>query len=154
MFKKMKFDTHENLGYGEVNLPELEMHTTACWLELNDELFAGLESEDAHGAMAGVAHALSMLAPLYLMCATWDINVRYHVKDPFTDRPTLYLYDTVTGGVGLADKAFDMMPVLLSRARETIAACPCEKGCPSCVGVTAGPGAKATLRRILDELLA
>ena len=105
MFKKMKFDTHENLGYGEVNLPELEMHTTACWLELDDELFAGLESEDAHGAMAGVAHALSMLAPLYLMCATWDINVRYHVKDPFTDRPTLYLYDTVTGGVGLADKA-------------------------------------------------
>ena len=157
MFKKMKFDTHENLGYGEVNLPELEMHTTACWLELNDELFAGLESEDAHGAMAGVAHALSMLAPLYLMCATWDINVRYHVKDPFTDRPTLYLYDTVTGGVGLADKAFDMMPVLLSRARETIAACPCEKGCPSCVGTPSENGkrdAVTLIGRILDEQFA
>ena len=76
MFKKMKFDTHENLGYGEVNLPELEMHTTATWMTLPKGLFEGLEPEDAQGAMAGIAYALSMLAPLYLMCATYDIHVR------------------------------------------------------------------------------
>ena len=59
--------------------------------------------------------------------------------------------------VGLADKAFDMMPVLLSRARETIAACPCEKGCPSCVGTPSENGkrdAVTLIGRILDEQFA
>ena len=157
MFKKMKFDTHENLGYGEVNLPELEMHTTATWMALPDELFEGLEQEDAQGAMAGVAYALSMLAPLYLMCATYDIHVRYHVKDTFTGRPTLFLYDSVTGGIGLADKAFDMMPVLLQRALETIESCPCANGCPSCIGTPSANGkrdAVVLIRRLLDEQFA
>ncbi len=157
MFKKMKFDTHENLGYGEVNLPELEMHTTAAWMTLDDALFDGLEKEDAQGAMAGVAHALGILAPLYLMCAAWDIQVRYHVKDPFTDKPTLYLYDSVTGGVGLADKVYDMMPVLLARAKETIETCSCANGCPSCIGAPSATGkgdAVELLRRMLDEQFA
>ena len=157
MFKKMKFDTHENIGYGEVNLPELEMHTTAAWMTLTDELFAGMEKEDAQGGMAGIAHALSMLAPLYLMCASWDIQVRYHVRDPYTDRPTLYLYDSITGGVGLADKAYDMMPVLLQRAKETIETCPCKNGCPSCIGVPSEHGKEAAvelLRRMIDEQFA
>ncbi len=157
MFKKMKFDTHENLGYGEVNLPELEMHTTATWMTMTDDLFEGLEKEDAHGAMASIAYALGMLAPLYLMCATWDIQVRYHVKDPFTDRPTLYLYDSVTGGIGLADKAYDMMPVLLQRAMETIQTCPCAHGCPSCIGTPSENGkrdAVELLRRMLHEQFA
>ena len=157
MFKKMKFDTHENLGYGEVNLPELEMHTTATWLTATDALFEGMEKEDAHGAMAGIAHALSLLAPLYLMCAVWDIHVRYHVKDPFTGMPTLYLYDSITGGIGLADKAYDMMPILLQRAKETIETCPCEHGCPSCIGSQSHTGkrdAVELLRRMLDEQFA
>ena len=157
MFKKMKFDTHENLGYGEVNLPELEMHTTATWMALPEGLFEGLEQEDAQGAMAGVAYALSMLAPLYLMCATYDIHVRYHVKDTFTGRPTLFLYDSVTGGIGLADKAFDMMPVLLQRALETIESCPCANGCPSCIGTPSANGkrdAVVLIRRLLDEQFA
>lgn len=157
MFKKMKFDTHENLGYGEVNLPELEMHTTATWMTIPDQLFAQMPRDEAHGAMTGIAYALSMLAPLYLMCATWDIQVRYHVKDTFTEKPTLYLYDSITGGVGLADKAYDMMPVLLQRAMETIETCTCANGCPSCIGAPSATGkhdAVTLLRRMLDEQFA
>ncbi|HEY8921533.1 MAG TPA: DEAD/DEAH box helicase, partial [Candidatus Limnocylindria bacterium] len=32
MFKKIKYHTHENVGWGSISIPEQEMHTTACWL--------------------------------------------------------------------------------------------------------------------------
>jgi len=34
MFKKLKFGTDENLGWGPVHLPEIELQTTAYWLML------------------------------------------------------------------------------------------------------------------------
>ena len=78
-------------------------------------------------------------------------------KDPFTGKPTLYLYDSVTGGIGLADKAYDMMPVLLQRAKETIETCSCAHGCPSCIGSQSENGkrdAVELLRRMIDEQFA
>ena len=87
------------------------------------------------------------------MCAPQDVNVVYHVKDPFTHKPTIYLYDSVPGGIGLSDRIYEMDRALLERAREMLLACPCTDGCPGCVGAAAGSGAKETLKRILDELL-
>ena len=77
----------------------------------------------------------------------------YHVRDPFTGRPTIYLYDSIPGGVGLSERVFEMDKELFRQAREVLAACPCENGCPSCVGATAGEGAKATLLSVLDRML-
>ena len=154
VFKKIRFDTHENLGWGPVTLPELEMQTTACWWTLPDGLEQKYEREPLKNAMVGLAHLIRHIAPIDLMCAPQDINVVYHVKDPFTGKPTIYLYDSVPGGIGLSDRVFEMDRALLARAREMLADCPCPDGCPGCVGVTAGPGAKETLKRILDELLA
>ncbi len=155
IFKKMKFDTHENLGFGSVDIPELEMHTTAAWLALPESVFDGIEKEDAQNAMLGIAHALGILAPLYLMCAPPDIHVSYHVKDHFTNRPTLFLSDRTPGGIGLSDKAYDMMDLLLEKSGELIAACPCQNGCPSCMGSPFGSKIKALaagmIGRILDE---
>ena len=153
VFKKIAFDTHENLGWGPVTLPELEMQTTACWWMLPENLEARYEREPLKNAMIGLSHVLRHIAPIYLMCAPQDISVVYHVKDTFTGRPTIYLYDSVPGGIGLSDKVYDMAYALFARARELLEACPCEDGCPSCVGATAGPGAKHTLKRLLDELL-
>ena len=153
LFKKMKFDTHENLGWGPVTLPELEMHTTACWWTLPDDMETRYDKESLKGAMVGLAHLMRGIAPAYLMCAPQDISVVYHVRDPFTGKPTIYLYDSVPGGIGLSDKVYEMDRELLLRARETLLSCPCPDGCPGCVGVTAGSGAKFTLIRILDELL-
>ena len=153
LFKKMKFDTHENLGWGPVTLPELEMQTTACWWTLPDGMEARYDKEALKGAMVGLSHLMRGIAPAYLMCAPQDISVVYHVRDPFTGKPTIYLYDSVPGGIGLSDKVYEMDRELLARARETLLACPCADGCPSCVGVAAGSGAKFTLIRILNELL-
>lgn len=153
VFKKIKFDTHENLGWGPVTLPELEMQTTACWWTLPDALERHYEREPLKNAMIGLAHLIRHIAPMYLMCAPQDVNVVYHVKDPFTGKPTIYLYDSVPGGIGLSDRIYEMDRALLERAREMLCACPCQEGCPSCVGASAGNGAKMTLKRILNELL-
>ena len=153
VFKKIKFDTHENLGWGPVTLPELEMQTTACWWTLPDELEAHYEREPLKNAMIGLAHLIRHIAPMHLMCAPQDINVVYHVRDPFTGKPTIYLYDSVPGGIGLSDRIYEMDRALLERAREMLLACPCADGCPSCVGATAGNGAKRTLMKILNEML-
>ena len=153
VFKKIKFDTHENLGWGPVTLPELEMQTTACWWTLPDELEAHYEREPLKNAMIGLAHLIRHIAPMHLMCAPQDINVVYHVRDPFTGKPTIYLYDSVPGGIGLSDRIYEMDRALLERAREMLLACPCADGCPSCVGATAGSGAKRTLLKILNEML-
>ena len=153
VFKKIAFDTHENLGWGPVTLPELEMQTTATWWILPGDMEERYEREPLKNAMVGLAHLLRHIAPMYLMCAPQDIRVVYHVKDTFTGRPTIYLYDSVPGGIGLSDRIFDMDYALFERARELLEACPCRDGCPSCVGATAGPGTKGTLLRILESLL-
>lgn len=153
LFKKIKFDTHENLGWGPVDLPELEMHTTACWWTLPDELAARYPKDELQGAMVGLANMLENIAPLYLMCSPRDISVVYHVRDPFTRKPTLYLYDTCPGGIGLSDKVYELNAELFHQAQLMLDACPCEHGCPSCVGAGAGEHSKALLQQILRTLL-
>ncbi len=152
IFKKMKFDTHENLGFGQVELPELEMHTHATWMTVPRGIFESYSKEAAQGAMVGIRSVLRGIAPLYLMCAPFDLAVTYRVRDPFTDMPTLYFHDTATGGTGLSERLFDLLPVLMRRAGEVISACPCQGGCPSCIGpesaLTGGD-----IKRVAVELL-
>ena len=103
--------------------------------------------------MVGLAHLIRHIAPMDLMCAPQDISVVYHVKDPFTGKPTIYLYDSLPGGIGLSDRVYEMDKELLLRARELLLGCPCVDGCPGCVGAAAGRGAKFTLLQILNKLL-
>mgnify|MGYP000339632205 FL=1 len=152
LFKKIRFDTHENLGWGPVTLPELEMQTTACWWTLPAGMEAKYGKDDMKTAMVALAYLMRHIAPMYLMCASTDISVVYHVKDPFSDQPTVYLYDHIPGGVGLSDRVYEMNMELFVEARRMLAACPCENGCPSCVGAKS-VGGKKTLIAILDELI-
>lgn len=106
--------------------------------------------------MLGISTVLRQIAPLYLMCAPRDLAVLYRVRDPFTRMPTVYLYDNCPGGVGLAEKIYDMLPMLLKSAQDAIAACPCKTGCPSCVGPSGevGEKGKQTALLLLQRLLA
>ena len=134
MFKKIKFDTHETLGFGHVRLPEMDMHTTACWWTLPDSLCARFEADALQGGMLGIANLLRIVAPLYLMCSPQDIAVIYQVRSPITDKPTIILYDNCPGGVGLAQKAYAMQGLLLEKCLDIVSQCTCTHGCPSCVG--------------------
>ena len=155
LFKKMKFDTHENLGFGPVDLPEMELTTSACWWTLPDSAADGLTQDELQGGMLGISTMLRQIAPLYLMCAPRDIAVLYRTRDPFTRKPAIYLYDNCPGGVGLAEKVYDMLPMLLRSARDAIRECPCEAGCPSCVGPAGEVGAsgKKTALLLLERLI-
>ncbi len=154
MFKKIRFDTHETLGFGHVRLPETSMHTTAMWWTLPDGLAARFDTDTLKNGMLGVTNLLRIVAPLYLMCAPQDVAVLFQVKSPFTDKPTIILYDNTPGGVGLAQKAYAMQDMLLERALQIVTDCPCDLGCPSCAGPTGeiGDNGKAKAIELLKEL--
>ena len=154
MFKKIRLDTHETLGFGHVRLPETEMHTTAMWWTLPDTLAARFESDTLKNGMMGVANLLRIVAPLSLMCAPQDIAIVYQVKSPLTDKPTLLLYDNIPGGIGLAQKAYAMRKLLLEQALQVVRDCACRQGCPGCVGPVGeiGEDGKATAIALLEAL--
>ena len=151
LFKKIRFDTHENLGWGPVTLPELEMQTTACWWTLPEGLEDKYGKDEVKTAMVGLAYLMRHIAPMFLMCAVTDINVVYHVKDPFSQKPTLYLYDHIPGGIGLSDKVYSDGNGLITEAKNMLKTCPCKNGCPCCVGAGA-EGAKHILISILNQI--
>ncbi len=156
IFKKMRFENNENLGFGPVRLPETDMHTTAAWLTLPESISGKYDKDDLQSGMLGVMNLMRIICPLYLMCSPRDIAVTYQAKCPFTGKPTLIMYDNCPGGVGLAEKAFRMRDTLLERALGVALDCDCEQGCPSCVGPVKqiGERGKATALRLLREMLA
>jgi DEAD/DEAH box helicase domain-containing protein len=134
MFKKIKFHTHENIGSGPITLPEQELHTTSYWISFGSEITAGLSPNDISSGISGIASLLYSIAPLYLMCDPRDIHRTVQVKAPFTEKPTIFLYDSYPGGIGLSERIFDLSDELFLAARVQLESCSCSMGCPSCVG--------------------
>ena len=157
-FKKIKFFTNENIGAGKLELPENEMHTTAFWITLERKLLAELPYalSDRQNGILGLLYAMASMASLLLMCDGRDLGTAVgerpaspgigmewqefsaalwnaaEMKEFF--EPNLYLYDAYPGGIGFSEPLFRVHDILLRRTRELIVGCPCEKGCPSCVG--------------------
>ena len=194
-FKKIKFYSRENVGYGQVHLPDHEMHTTSFWLTFREEFFhdLGLGRADSLEGVVGLAHCLHHLAPLYLMCDSRDLDHcvgeragRWFVRPESSSQgryefalvptddsdtqgenwlrigadegdklenlpsevlgrfdPTLYLYDSIPGGMGLASQLYDLFPQVLEQACQMLENCACEEGCPSCVGPPLEVGSRA-----------
>ena len=155
IFKKIRFATGENVGYGPVMLPETEMHTVAAWWTVPEEIAARYGKDDLQNGMLGVANLLRIAAPLNLMCSPVDIAVTYQVKCPFTNQPTIILYDNCPGGVGISEKAYRMRDLLFESALRIVEDCDCENGCPSCAGPEKeiGPSGKRLAAALLRELI-
>jgi DEAD/DEAH box helicase domain-containing protein len=156
MYKKIKFNTHENVGFGKINLPEQEMHTTAFWYEFPTDigLQLGLSTDDLGGSLKALANLLRHVAPLWVMCDPKDIRTFPQVKSPFSDHPTVYIYDNYPGGVGFSEKLFHLSPDLWKACGEMIEACGCADGCPSCVGpkMEIGERGKQGALRLIDRI--
>ena len=150
MFKKFKLDTRESLGFGDVNLPELELPTESCWWAFSPEITEGYSMDSLQGGMLGLANALRQILPMYLMCAPHDLCVSYHVKDTFTSLPTLIVFDNYAGGIGLSEKIYTLRNLVFEDVHSLISNCPCENGCPSCVGPSSEVGADG--KRVAIEL--
>jgi DEAD/DEAH box helicase domain-containing protein len=152
-FKKIKFYTMENVGAGDLSMPEQEMHTTAFWLHFPDAFMArcaDLTPTEKQSGLAGLGNALRTVAALLLMCDPRDLGVA------FSEEPNLYLYDGYPGGVGQSAPLYRMADRLVRLTAELLAACECEAGCPSCVGPVGeiGERGKEAALRIARELLA
>lgn len=150
-FKKIKFYTNENIGAGELDLPEQNMHTTSYWLRIPAEVIAALphSTDDRRDGISGIAFAMHNIAPLLLMCDQGDVGVS-------VDRETIFLYDNYPGGIGFSEPLFSMHDELLARTKELIDECPCQSGCPSCVGPegATGPHTKTVAQDLLRRLSA
>ena len=185
-FKKIKFFTNENIGDGKLELPENEMHTTSYWITLERPLLESLPFtiSERQSGMFGLLHALESVATLLLMCDRRDLGTAIGERPPaagsdspdgamenFTPfrmedaistnaqeffEPNLYLYDAYPDGIGFSEPLFRARDLLVQKTRELIAACPCEQGCPSCVGPAGdlAPRAKEAALAILDRLCA
>jgi len=151
MFKKIKYHTHENVGWGSISLPEQEMHTTACWLVPPAELVNRYDRDTLDGALIGLARVARTTGSLLLMCDPRDLGVLAQVQAPFTGRPTLYLYDAIPGGVGLTERLFTLTDELVRACRDAVDSCACTDGCPACVGpaIEVGARGKATVSELL-----
>ncbi|MGB9691165.1 MAG: DEAD/DEAH box helicase [Candidatus Sumerlaeaceae bacterium] len=145
-YKKLRFETHENIGYGEVSIPPLEMQTESAWFCFDSSVLARFEEEflDAGAGLQGVANVLTNVVPLYVLCDPRDVGVVANLRDPHTSAPTLFVYDKYPGGIGLARKVFEVYTTIFRAALEIVEGCQCTEGCPSCVGpnLEVGKGAK------------
>jgi DEAD/DEAH box helicase domain-containing protein len=134
IFKKIKLETHENIGWGKIHLPQEDLHTASYWLAFAPEAASGIDQEALQEGLWGIAHLLGNIAPIFLMCDARDLHGVAQVKSPFTDRPTVFLYETVASGVGFSPHLFAIRGEFLDAARTVLRSCRCASGCPGCVG--------------------
>jgi DEAD/DEAH box helicase domain-containing protein len=171
-YKKIKFHTHENAGYGDVRLPDIQKHTTSFWLTVPEALAVAFDAGPgavgraaAIEGLRGIAVALETVSALALMCDPRDLGIAMGDSKeaegsspaPRGYDPTLFLYEHCPGGAGLAERIFEQRGALLRRARTLVSSCPCDLGCPACVGpvTLAGEGQrsrKAVALSLLEEL--
>ena len=157
-FKKVKFYTNENVGAGTLSLPEQEMHTTAFWIHFPHSFLAQMPEfspTEKQAGLTGLANGLRAMAALLLMCDPRDLGVAIteDVSGSLqTWEPDLFLYDNYAGGVGLAAPLHRLRARLLDLTAQLIGSCPCETGCPSCVGALGevGERGKQVALRVLS----
>jgi DEAD/DEAH box helicase domain-containing protein len=158
-FKKIRFQTNENVGSGELDLPEQQMHTTAYWLEIPLSIMNALPYavDDRRDGVVGLAFAMKQVAQLLLMCDARDLGLSVNAGETDgDDTPRIFLYDAYPGGIGFSAPLWGMQKDLLDKTSALIAGCDCETGCPTCVGPIGetGPLAKQVALRMLQHLLA
>lgn len=156
IFKKIRFNTHDNIGSGPITIPPMEMHTNATWLSC--DLVEDWTEETMTDALNGVAYAIHAFIPLFIQCDKTDVSVVPQVKAVHNDRPTLFIYDSYPGGIGLSEKIYDLILPLIERTTTHVENCPCQAGCPSCIGAqdTLTEGKKRVihvLRMLLNEMM-
>ncbi len=163
-YKKIRYYTHENVGYGNVELPDQEMHTMAVWWQLAAEVLdeAFPSRWQALDGFLGAAYAMHFVSALISMSephdlgravgnadATWFTSVGVSGRGTIRPAsgetvdihapnrrfaPTVFLYDNYPGGIGLSEPLFDMREQIVARAGQMVGACECVHGCPACIG--------------------
>jgi DEAD/DEAH box helicase domain-containing protein len=133
-YQKKSIQTQESLELVGLDLPETEFETEAVWFLPEPWMLEGLEREPRLlGSLHAAEHSLIALLPLWAMCDRWDIgglSTNLHFQ---TGRPTIFVYDGHSGGVGITERGFQVFEGWVGDTAKLLRGCPCERGCPSCV---------------------
>ncbi|HEX2954845.1 MAG TPA: Zn-binding domain-containing protein, partial [Bacillota bacterium] len=134
LFRKIKFGSRDSLGFGPIDLPPCNTETYAFWLcpPLNILRRVKEFGRDPIEGLLGIANVLTEVLPLLVMSDPSDIGSV--VDQTNSDVPSVFVYDKYAGGAGFAQRAFERIEELFASALELIRDCPCQEGCPSCVG--------------------
>ena len=134
MFRKIKFFSLDSIGFGNLDLPPQELNTCAVWIVPPPGTLKRVKEHGrvASEGMAGIGNALVGVIPLYVICDYTDIGPV--VDSSNTGAPTIFIYDKYQGGLGFAQKSYELLDRIMESALELISSCPCDDGCPSCVG--------------------
>jgi len=180
-FKKLKYFTNENIGAGDLQLPQQEMHTTAFWITIKEELIRSVDisPEEKVEAVYGIAHLLRHSSTVILMCAPRDVGVSVEdniskseinlntakkmilqkaEKTIYQFEPNIYIYDNYPNGIGFSEVLYEKIEELLDLVLQSIENCNCSRGCPSCIGPPVrsegNPKSAASfiLKRLLDRV--
>ncbi len=160
-FKKIRFYTLENVGSGNLSMPEQELQTTAFWLHFPDAFlarFPDMAATEKQNALTALANVLQTVAALLLMSDPRDLGIAITGNTCQANRtyePDLFLFDKYPGGIGQSQPLFRLTSKLLNGAREVLKSCGCEAGCPGCVGPIGEVGEKGKegALRLLEELI-
>lgn len=134
-FRKKRVYTDEMIGEEPLDLPPQSFRTIALWFDMPpqiDSILAGKELDFAGGLHATEHAAIGML-PLFALCDRNDIGGVSTPLHPDTGQAQIFIYDAHPGGVGIAEKGFELITELWSETLKLISECPCDEGCPSCV---------------------
>lgn len=157
MYKKIKFGTHENIGWGKIALPELTMHTMAFWftfpLNIHEQL--AIPQQEFSDGLQAAANVLANVAPLFIMGDPRDIGVLPMMRAPLWHRPAIFIWERYPGGVGHSSRLYHIYPEVARAAIELVRACGCENGCPSCAGpaLEIGPRGKEHAPAVLQAMI-
>ena len=159
-FKKKRVYTEEVIGEELLDLPPQSFRTVGFWCDLT----SGIEEILAHkgldfpGGLHAAEHASIAMLPLFALCDRNDIGGVSIPLHPDTGKAQIFIYDAHPGGVGIAEKGFELVEELWGATLKLVSECPCEEGCPSCVqspkcGNNNQPLDKQAARLILERLI-
>jgi DEAD/DEAH box helicase domain-containing protein len=159
-YRRVQQFREEVLSLEDLDLPAQTFDTVALWWEVPPGILAQVKQRglDVAGGLHAVEHAAIGLLPLFAMCDRWDIGGLSTPRHPDTGTALVFIYDAFPGGVGIAEKGFDLLGALWRATYELVCDCPCEGGCPSCIqspkcGANNDPLDKQASVLILEELL-
>jgi DEAD/DEAH box helicase domain-containing protein len=159
-FLRREIGTGAVLGEEPLDLPERRLRTRAVWWTVSADVVAaaGVASPDVAGSAHAAEHASIGMLPLVASCDRWDIGGLSTTLHPDTGMTTVFVHDGHAGGAGFAERGFTAAAAWLGATRTTVAECPCQAGCPSCVqspkcGNGNEPLDKAGAVRLLDALV-
>jgi DEAD/DEAH box helicase domain-containing protein len=134
-FRRVQQFREETLGVEDLNLPAQTFQTVSLWWDVPQPIAVQVRRHglDPAGGLHAVEHAAIGLLPLFAMCDRWDIGGLSTPRHPDTDQAMVFIYDAFPGGVGITEKGFDLLADLWRATLDTVRACPCKSGCPSCV---------------------